>query len=58
MTDGCGCIFAIQQQQEIPSADSWAAHVRATGTVWKRQAAWLIHHIQIPVVNKISHFYI
>jgi hypothetical protein len=56
MTDGCGCIFTLQQQQEIPSARSWAAPVRATGMVWKRQAVWLVHHIQISVVDQISHF--
>jgi hypothetical protein len=56
MTDGCVCIFTLQQQQEIPSARSRAAPVRATGTVWKRQAVWVVHHMQISVVDKISHF--
>ncbi len=40
MTDGC------EQQLEIQSARSWAAPVRATGTVQKRQALRPVHHIQ------------
>jgi hypothetical protein len=31
---------------EIPSARSWAAPVRATGTVRKRQAVRLVYHVQ------------
>ncbi len=39
--DGWLCTFTMQQQLEIPSARScWAAPVRATGTVRKRQAVW------------------
>jgi hypothetical protein len=34
MTDGC---VHLQQQLEIPSARSWAAPIRATGTVWNRR---------------------
>jgi hypothetical protein len=32
--DGLLCTFTINQQLEIPSARSWAAPVRATGTGW------------------------
>ncbi len=34
--DGWLCTFTIKQQLEIPSARSWAAPVRANGTVRKR----------------------
>ncbi len=34
------CTFAKWQQLEIPSARSWAAPVKAAGTVRKRQALW------------------
>jgi hypothetical protein len=40
--DGWLCIFTIQQQLEIPSARSWAAPVRATGTAGVRP----VHHVQ------------
>jgi hypothetical protein len=36
--DGLFCTFTISQQLSNPSARSWAAPVRATGTVRKRQA--------------------
>ncbi len=38
--------FTIQQQLEIPSARSWAAPVRATDMVRKRQALRPVHHVQ------------
>jgi hypothetical protein len=38
--------FTIEQQLEIPSASSWAAHVRATGAVRKRQRVRYVHHVQ------------
>ncbi len=38
--------FTIKKQLEIPSARSWAAPVRATGMVQKRQAVWPVHHVQ------------
>ncbi len=43
-----GYIHTIKQQLEIPSAYSWAAPVRATGTVWKRkrQAVRTIPRVQ------------
>jgi hypothetical protein len=44
--DGWLCTFTINQQLEVPSARSWVVPVRATGTVWKRQASRLVHHIQ------------
>ncbi len=44
--DGWLCTFTIKQQLEIPSARSWAAPVRATGTVQKRHAVRPVHHIQ------------
>jgi hypothetical protein len=40
----CTCIFTMLQKLEIPSARSWAAPVRATGTVRKRQAVRPVHH--------------
>jgi hypothetical protein len=42
------CAFIIEQQLEIPSALSWAAPVRATGTVRKEQALRLrpVRHVQ------------
>jgi hypothetical protein len=40
------CTFTIEQQLEIPSARSLAAHVRATGTVRKRQAVRPVYHLQ------------
>ncbi len=44
--DGWLCTFIIEQQLQIPSARSWAALIRATGTVQKRQAVWPVHHGQ------------
>ncbi len=44
--DGWLCTFTTQQEMEIPSARSWAATVRATGTVRERQAVRPAHHIQ------------
>jgi hypothetical protein len=39
-------IYYIYQQLEIPSPRSWAATVRASGTVRKRQAEWPVHLVQ------------
>ncbi len=36
--NGCLSTFTIQQQLDIPSARSWAAPIRSTGTMQKRQA--------------------
>ncbi len=36
--DGWLCTFILYKQLEIPSARSWTALVRATGTVQKRKA--------------------
>jgi len=44
--DGWLCTFTIYQQMEIPSVRSWAAPVRGTGTVRKRQAVRPVHHGQ------------
>ncbi len=48
LNDGWLCTFTIYQQLEIPSARSWAAPARATGTVWTRQAVRPFHHVQNP----------
>ncbi len=37
------CTFTIKQQLEIPSARCWAAPVRETGTVRKRQTIGPVH---------------
>ncbi len=46
----CGwlCTFTIEQQLEIKLAHScsWAALVKETGSVRKRQAIWPVHHVQ------------
>jgi hypothetical protein len=44
--DGRLCTFTTQQELEIPSSGSGATPVRATGTVRKRQAVRLVHHVQ------------
>ncbi len=44
--DGWLCTSTIYQLLEIPAARSWAAPVRATGTVRKRQAVRPVHHVQ------------
>ncbi len=46
-----------EQQLEIPSARSWewAAPVRATGMVRKRQAAWTVHQGQNHAYRVILH---
>ncbi len=44
--DGWLWTFIMQQQLEIPSDSSWAAPVRATGTVRKRRALRPVHHVQ------------
>jgi hypothetical protein len=42
-----GCTFTLKQQLETPSARSWAAPVRETGTIRKRQAVWSVYdHVQ------------
>jgi hypothetical protein len=40
--DGWLCTFTM----EIPSARNWAAPIRATGTVRKRQVVRPVHHAQ------------
>jgi hypothetical protein len=40
------CTFIIKQHLDIPSARSWVAPVRATGTVQKRQAVRPVRHVQ------------
>ncbi len=44
--DGWLCTFTTLQQLEIPSAPSWGAPAKATGTVGKIQAVRPVHHIQ------------
>jgi hypothetical protein len=38
--------FTILQELEIPSCRSWAATIRATGTIRKRLAVWPVRHVQ------------
>ena len=44
--DGWLCTLPKEQQLEMPSTRSWAAPVRTTGTVRKRQAVRPVHHVQ------------
>jgi hypothetical protein len=44
--DGWLYTFTLKEQLEIPSAHSWAAPVRSTGTVRKRQAVRPVHRVE------------
>jgi hypothetical protein len=53
--DGWLCTFTIKQQLKIPSARSWAAPVRATGTARQHvQKSHLPDHSPAPPARKVG----